>query len=124
MVKEFRTSMMIIKGKIVEAKAHIDCPYCGKVCEFDYEEINKIQKDLQLSGLNKKMDYKTLNEVLKRFLDVKTIEIESIFSTGKNNLSLFLYSISMYPHSMSFFIFFDTFVSSMPNISAKNLFLA
>ena len=32
---------MIFEGKIVEAKAHIDCPYCGKVCEFDYEEINK-----------------------------------------------------------------------------------
>ena len=41
MVDEVRTSMMIIEGKIVEAKAHIDCPYCGKVCEFDYEEINK-----------------------------------------------------------------------------------
>ena len=25
---------------------------------LSYEEINKIQKDLQLSGLNKKMDYK------------------------------------------------------------------
>ena len=40
MVKEVGTNM-IIKGEIVEAKAHIDCPYCGKVCEFDYEEINK-----------------------------------------------------------------------------------
>ena len=32
---------MIIEGKVVEAKAHIDCPYCSKVCEFDYEEILK-----------------------------------------------------------------------------------
>jgi hypothetical protein len=32
---------MIFEGKVVKAKAHIDCPYCGKVCEFDYEEINK-----------------------------------------------------------------------------------
>ena len=33
--------MNIFEGKVVKAKAHIDCPYCGKVCEFDYEEINK-----------------------------------------------------------------------------------
>ena len=40
MVEEVRT-IMIIKGKVVKAKAHIDCPYCGKVCEFEYEETNK-----------------------------------------------------------------------------------
>lgn len=45
MVREVRTSM-IIKGEIVEAKAHIDCPYCGKVCEFDYEEILKSKEDI------------------------------------------------------------------------------
>ena len=32
---------MIIEGKVVKAKAHIDCPCCDKVGEFDYEEILK-----------------------------------------------------------------------------------
>ena len=44
MVKEVRTNM-IIEGKIVEAKAHIDCPYCHKVCEFNYEEILRGKED-------------------------------------------------------------------------------
>jgi hypothetical protein len=37
---------MVIKGEIVEAKAHVDCPYCSKVCEFDYEEILKSKEDI------------------------------------------------------------------------------
>lgn len=37
---------MIFEGKVVKAKAHIDCPYCSKVCEFDYEEILKSKEDI------------------------------------------------------------------------------
>ena len=37
---------MIFEGKVVKAKAHIDCPYWGKVCEFDYEEILKSKEDI------------------------------------------------------------------------------
>ena len=45
MVEEVGTSM-IFEGKVVKAKAHIDCHYCGKVCEFDYEEILKSKEDI------------------------------------------------------------------------------
>jgi hypothetical protein len=72
---------MIFEGKVVQAKAHIDCPYCGKVCEFDYEEINKCKcKTIYLK-------FPCCNSTLKVFTDRSGINRHQYFNVTYSDIT-------------------------------------